>query len=109
MTLLLIFLSPLFAALLAALVVLGTKLAHLPKPKATYLVELSLKYAVIGAGISLGLTIVWMIWYEKTTGYSAGNGPLGWIFFYGPLSAALGQLVALVRWWFKNEKTNTQA
>jgi hypothetical protein len=46
-------------------------------------------------------TIVWMIWYEKTTGYSAGNAPSGWIFFYGPLSAMLRQLVALTIWWFK--------
>jgi len=109
MTLLLIFLSPLFAAILAVLVVLSAKLAHLSKPKPSYLVELSLKYAGIGAGASLVLTIVWMIWYEKTTGYSAGNGPLGWIFFYGPLSAALGQLVALVKWWFKSGQLDAQA
>ncbi len=110
MTLLLfLFLSPLFAAILAALVVMSAKLAHLAKPKPSYLLELSLKYAVIGAGASLVLTIVWMIWYEKTTGFSAGNAPLGWIFFYGPVSAALGQFVALARWWFKSGQPNVQA
>lgn len=48
------------------------------------------------------LTIIAMVWYEASTGYNAGNGPLGWIFFYGPISAALGQLIAMVQWWFKN-------
>jgi hypothetical protein len=42
-----------------------------------------------------------MVWYEASTGYSAGNDPLGWIFSYGSVSTALGQLLALVQWWFK--------
>lgn len=101
MTLLLVtFVSPLLAVALAAHVVAGAKFANIQKPKTKHPVGLSLKYALVGAGVSLVLTIVWMIWYEKTTGFSAGNGPLGWIFFYGPMSSALGQLVALARWWF---------
>ncbi len=47
------------------------------------------------------LTIAWMTWNEKTSGFSAGNAPLAWIFFYGPFSVALGQLLALTVWWFK--------
>jgi hypothetical protein len=65
------------------------------------LVWTSAAFAVAGAIATLAFTVAWMIWYEKTTGYSAGNAPLGWIFFYGPLGAAFGQLVALVLWWFK--------
>jgi hypothetical protein len=66
-----------------------------------FLISRSLLYGVAGAGISLAFTIAWMIWYEWSTGYSAGNGPLGWIFFYGPTSIALGQIAALLHWWFK--------
>lgn len=58
----------------------------------------SIRYAAIGAGLTLIYTIADMIWYEQTTGYSAGNGPLGWIFFLGPVGAAFGQLLALLKW-----------
>jgi hypothetical protein len=42
-----------------------------------------------------------MVSYEHTTGYSAGNAPIAWIFFYGPISAAMGEIVALVQWWMQ--------
>lgn len=93
--------SPLLMFLVAYSVVGLAKEANLQKTNAHYLKSLSCKFAAIGAGASLCLTIIWINWYEKNTGYSAGNGPLGWIFFYGPASAALGQLIALVVWWFK--------
>jgi TRAP-type C4-dicarboxylate transport system permease small subunit len=70
-------------------------------PRGNRLLGLSISYAIVGAIASLVLLIIWMIWYEKSTGYSAGNAPVGWIFFYGPLSAALGQLIALIQWWPK--------
>ena len=92
--------SPVLAAILAVIVLTIVKLVHLRKPRAKHLVRLSIKYAAVGAGASLVVTIGWMIWYEKTTGFGAANAPLGWIFFYGPLSATLGQLAALARWWF---------
>jgi|SRR5262245_40461788 len=76
------------------------KLRKSPKADFIILVEKTLMYAFIGAMVSLAFTIAGMVWYEKTTGFSAGNGPLGWIFIYGPPSAALGQLVALLHWWF---------
>jgi hypothetical protein len=85
----------------AAVVVVVVKLTHVPKPSVLRLVRLTYLFTFLGAVASLIYTIVWMIWYEHSTGYSAGNARLGWIFFNGPVSAALGQLVALIAWWFK--------
>ena len=99
--LLAVFLSPLLMVIVAALVVVMAKDHALPKPRMGVLVWLSIAFAGAGTIASLLFSIGWMIWYEKTTGYSAGNAPLGWIFLYGPASAALGQLLALVVWWFK--------
>jgi hypothetical protein len=103
------FLSPLLMVVMAAIVVAMSKLHSMPKPKISMLVWISVAFAAAGAAASLIFTIAWMVWYEKTTGYSAGNAPLGWIFFYGPASAALGQLLALIVWWFRkpsNAPTN---
>lgn len=93
--------SPLLIAALAIILVVYVKLAALTKPSIAFLIGRSLLYAVIGAIVSLVLIIVWMVWCESSTGYGAGNAPLAWIFFYGPVSAALGQLAALAQWWFK--------
>ena len=65
------------------------------------LVGRTILYAFVGALLTLAYTIGWMVWYERATGYSAGNAPIGWIFFYGPGGAALGQLIALVHWWIR--------
>jgi hypothetical protein len=100
MVLLAAFLSPAILAVMAALVVLFAKVRGLQKPTIAFLVGRSLLYGGMGAVVSLVLTVAWMVWYEWSSGYSAGNGPLGWIFFYGPLSAALGQVVAIAQWWF---------
>jgi len=59
---------------------------------------LSVVYGVIGAVASLIWTFHEMHVYDRETGYSAGNGPLAWIFFYGPLSFAFGQTLALLQW-----------
>lgn len=99
--LLAMFTSPLVMAIVAAAVVALAKLYSVPKPKLSMLIWMSLAFAAAGATASLIFTIGWMVWYEKTTGYSAGNAPVGWILFYGPASAALGQLLALVVWWFR--------
>jgi len=93
--------SPLLIAALAIILVVYVKLAALKKPSIAFLIGRSLLYAVIGVIASLVLVIIWMIWYESSTGYGAGNAPLAWIFFYGPVSAALGQLAALTQWWFR--------
>jgi hypothetical protein len=73
----------------------------LRKPPISVLIARTVSYAAAGAVLSLGATIVWMVWYEWSTGFDAGNGPLFWIFFAGPISATLGELVALVRWWIQ--------
>jgi len=96
-----VFLSPLAVMLVAALVVGAARVFSLPKPSIGTLVWLSVGFAFIGAVASLIFVIASMEWYERTTGYSAGNGPLGWMFFYGPASVALGQLLALIVWWFR--------
>ena len=96
-----IFFSPLIAAVFAMAMFFFSKLTGSVRPKARYLLELSALLAIVGGIVSLILTIASMIWYEYSTGYSAGNGPLGWIFFYGPLSATFGQVVALCMWWFR--------
>jgi hypothetical protein len=54
-----------------------------------------------GRWLSLAFTIGWMYWYESTSGFGAGDTPVFWMLFLGPLSAAIGQLVALVHWWTK--------
>ena len=95
------FLSPLAMAVVAAAVVAVVKGYALPKPKISTLIWMTIAFAAAAAVASLIFTIGWMVWYENTTGYSAGNAPLGWIVFYGPASAALGQLLALVVWWFR--------
>lgn len=95
------FFSPLIAALIAVGAVVLARTTGKQKAKVITLVVLSLLFAIAGAGVSLIYTIDWMASYEESTGYSAGNAPLGWMFSYGPVSAALGQLLALAVWWFK--------
>ena len=96
-----VFFSPLIVAVFALIVVLLAMKAKLSKPSLTYLVTRSFVFAAIGAVSTLLLTIAWIIWYEHSTGYSANQTPFAWIFFFGPLSATLGQLVALGMWWLK--------
>lgn len=104
-----LFLSPLLMLIVAAIVVIYARVARLRKAPLGYLIGRSVAFAVASAALTLLCTIVWMIWYETTTGYSAGNAPLGWIFFYGPLSAAFGQFAALLVWWFKRDEKDPPA
>jgi len=99
------FFSPVLMLVAAVAVVLIAELKGRPIERISRLIWTSAAFALAGAVATLVLTIASMIWYEKTTGYSAGNGPLGWIFFYGPVGAAFGQLVALLLWWFKKSST----
>jgi hypothetical protein len=81
-----------------AVVVIARK-RGLPRAPAKRLKDWSLWYAAIGLMGSLALCIGAMAWLQASTGIDQGNGPLGWIFLYGPASAGLGQFIALVRWW----------
>jgi hypothetical protein len=93
--------APIFAALVAAFAALIASESAVPRPPARVLVVRSVLYAGLGAAVSLAATIAWMVWYERTSGQSAGDAPIGWILFYGPLSAASGQIVALISWWIQ--------
>ncbi len=90
--------SPLIMLVVSAIayfVVVYSKRPHAPVKR---LVIVSLMYAGIMLVVSLLLTIAWMIWYQYSTGYDAGNAIVGWIFFFAPASVALGQLIGLVQW-----------
>jgi hypothetical protein len=95
-----IFLSPIIVGLVAAAIAYAARVAKLQKPSGSSLDSISIVLGALGAGTTLLWTIAWMIWYENSTGYSAGNGPLGWIFILGPLGIASGEAVAVVLWWF---------
>jgi hypothetical protein len=94
-------LSPIVALAIIIFVALIAAEMASKQPPVRELIVRAVVYAAAAAAISLGGTIAWMIWYERSTGYGAGNAPLGWIFFYGPLSAAAGEIVALIHWTFR--------
>ena len=75
---------------------IGDRTARLP---VRTLIIRAVLFALGGAAVSLVGTVLWMAWYERSTGFDAANAPLAWIFFYGPISVAAGQLLALVTWW----------
>lgn len=64
-------------------------------------------FGFAGCVASLIWTILWMSNYESRTGYSAGNAPIGWLFFYGPLSFAAGGLAAIPLWIWRRTKGAT--
>jgi hypothetical protein len=97
--------SPVVASAAIVLVALITLIFGDPERSLRFLFARAGFYALVAAAFSLGLTIISMIWYEHSTGYSAGNGPLGWIFIYGPLSAAIGEIIALIHWWVRKPQT----
>lgn len=99
MVLLGIIFSPLIMAIIAGLLILYAKVSALPKPGIDRLVAHSVAYAAAGAAASFVLLSVWMFWYEQSAGYSVGSATGTWLIFHGPLSIALGQLVALILWW----------
>lgn len=88
-------------AIISAAVIVYVRSAGIQKSSIALLVGLSLAYAAVGLVSSFLHTIISMSWHESSTGISQGNAPIGWIFFYGPLSAAAGQLAALVQWWLR--------
>lgn len=99
-------LSPFIAGVFAIGLAVAAILDKLGKPPIWVLVVRTVVYAIAGGALSLGCTIIWMIWYERSTGYSAGNAPLVWIFVYGPVSAALGQTLALIHWWTQTPRVD---
>ena len=57
--------------------------------------------ASIFAGLSLAGVIGRMIWYSYKTGIDSSQGPLAWIFFFGPISIAAGEIVGFIVWLFQ--------
>ena len=94
--------SPIYALgvtiVCAAVVRVLSKQQHRISP----LVIKSILYIGLCLVLSLAYTILGMWRYEATTGYSAGNGPLGWIFIYAPLSVACGLILGLIHWVIKD-------
>jgi uncharacterized RDD family membrane protein YckC len=56
--------------------------------------------AALFAGLSLAGVIGRMVWYSHQTGQESNQGPLAWIFFFGPISIAVGEFVGFVVWLF---------
>jgi hypothetical protein len=94
------FFSPIAVAVISLIVFLACRAPRFRRPSGKALVGVSAAAAAICAALTLAYTIMEMAWYEAGTGRSAGNGPLGWILFSGPLSVAVGFVVALVAWLF---------
>lgn len=84
------------ASIILVAVALGSSRSRKPTIPALFLYAGI--FAGTGAALSLAWLVGWMVWYERSTGYSAGNAPVAWIFFYGPLSVAVGELVGLAYW-----------
>jgi len=97
--LLLVFFSPVLVTALAVAMAISAYQSGTPVQQLWALAGRMMLFAFIGAALSLVATLACMIWYEHTTGYSAGDAPLGWLFFYGPISISLGELGAMVTWW----------
>lgn len=104
MQLILISFSPIIVLFVASFLVLYLSLKKI-RVELFYLIGRSLLYGVISVAISFALTAWWMSHYESSTGFSAGNAPVAWFFFIAPLASAIGQVVALIDWWFKRIAT----
>jgi len=64
-------------------------------------------FAASAAGFSLLYTVIDMIQYERETGYSAGNAPVGWLFLCLPASIFLGIIAALVARCFEKKRSGS--
>lgn len=94
--------SPIYALGISVVGATSARLVSKKQPSIGKLVLRSFAYIGIFLVLSLAYTIYAMWHYEKTTGYSAGNGPLGWIFIYAPLSIACGIIIALLHWLYSD-------
>ena len=90
--------SPLVAAVIV--IVLFFPIKHYFKSYAT-LRDCLLKSLVTGT-VFASLSLVWvvakMIAYSYSTGKDPNQGPLVWIFLYGPISFGIGELAGFIVW-----------
>jgi len=98
------FFAPALMFLVAFVTVRAMQIRGVPTAPVGRLVALSVGMGIAGALVTLAYTIGWMIWYEKRTGFDAGNAPVAWIFWLGPGGFGFGQLVALLLWWRKRPR-----
>ena len=57
-----------------------------------------LKFGAITAAVLLVVLILWSIVYGFMTGASSAQAPLAWIFFFGPISFAIGEFLGFAMW-----------
>jgi hypothetical protein len=91
------FISPAIVTLIASIAMLSTPV-NLAKPTLRQLITQGSN----GAAITLVAVIGWAVWRQITTGYGADHALLQWLFFYGPVGFAAGQVIAVVRWWLSD-------
>ena len=94
--------SPIYALIASVVGATAASVYSKKQPSILSLIFTSLTYIALCLFISLAYTIYAMWQYEKTTGYSSGNGPLGWIIFYAPLSITCGIIFALLHWLYSD-------
>jgi hypothetical protein len=58
----------------------------------------SLVTGTIFAGLSLVWVVAKMITYAYSTGKDPNQGPLVWMFLYGPISFGVGELAGFIVW-----------
>jgi hypothetical protein len=72
--------SPLIAVCAGAFAVFYSRHARLSKPPVMRLIVNSLAYSLLACVLAIGYTFWSMPYYEESTGFDAGNGPLALIF-----------------------------
>jgi len=99
----LITLSPFIVLLFAYILVIIKRSLNLPKPRTKHLIRSSYIYAGMGAGFIFIIILVALLFYEILTGSGTdGRQAMLWIICCIAVGAAIGQLIALYRWWFDN-------
>lgn len=96
------FYSPVWMLFVALVAVIVVEIRKLGKPTLTRLVVQTVLFGLAGGFISWMLVTI----IQRATENPAEAAGIGfvWIYVYGPLSVALGQLTALLLWWFKKER-----
>lgn len=91
--------SPVIVIVLTIIAISYARRIRKPVPSIGLLVAYNFGYALLMSALAIGLTVWYMVHYEATTGYSAGNAPAGLIFLL-PMAIGSGQFFALLHWWF---------
>ena len=101
-----IFKSPLYAFIVSVVIAILFRIFSKNPPPIRNLINNSLIYIGVFLATSFVYMIIWMVYYEYTTEFSAGNAPLGWIFIYAPLAITCGLIIGLFHWIIKDTLLN---